>query len=264
MNRICWSKRRPHFIVPILAWFSLITLFTANATANDSVLRIATREYLPPYVNSDATAGIEIDIVKAIFQQANLPIQFVQMPDLRMTQAFSLKTVDGILTQNIKVKSSGCETDWYFTHPNVAITLAHRQFSLHRLEDLSKYSVVTFDGAKLTLGKRFANAVKNNPRYVEFENQPGHIELLYNGRFDVIFGDEWILRLARKNHFKKTGVLKDIRTHQIAATEYFSVRFHEQRLCGAFNEALRAIRKSGLHAAILAANRKRIGTISAP
>ncbi|PCI61491.1 MAG: hypothetical protein COB37_08160 [Kordiimonadales bacterium] len=261
MNEINRQWPGPRSVACLLGWLSLITFCASTVSATNAPLRLATREYLPPYINADATAGIEIDIVKAIFNQAKIEIKFVQMPDLRMTQAFSLKTVDGILTQNVKVKSMGCATDWYFTHPNVAITLAQNEFSLHRLEDLSKYSVVTFDGAQVTLGKRFADAVKNNPRYVEFENQPGHIELLYKGRFEVIFGDEWILRLARKNYFKKSGQLRNIRTHQIAATEYFSVRFHDQKHCDSFNQALKLIRNSGLHAAILAANRRRIDTI---
>ncbi len=175
-----------------------------------------------------------------------------------MIQSFDRGEVQGILTQNVTVSDIGCATDWYLKHQNVGFTLAEENIQLSTLQDLQKFSVLSFDGARKYLGEAFRMAVDNNPRYKEYINQAAHIELVYLKRFNVIIGDEWILRLAQRNHFDKTGKYKRMTAHYIMPPSLYSARFQDQTICDAFNKSLSKIRNSGNYEQIVSAYHQRI------
>lgn len=219
---------------------------------------LATRHHLPPYVYKKANSGIEVDLIKAIFNDMGMDIKFVQMPRIRMIQSFDQGSVHGILTQNITASNVGCATDWYLKHQNVGFTLAEENLQLSTLQDLRKFSVLSFDGARRYLGEAFRAAVDNNPRYKESINQAAHIELVYLKRFNVIVGDEWILRLAQRNHFDQTGKYKRMTAHYIMPPSLYSARFQEQSICDSFNASLSKLRGSGSYEQIVSAYHQRI------
>lgn len=214
--------------------------------------------HLPPYVYNNAHSGIEIDIVKAIFDHTDFEISFTQMPRIRMIQTFDQGEFDGVLTQNIAVSDKGCATEWYLKHQNVAFTLSDSDLTITNINQLKTMSVLSFDGAKKYLGSEFETAVSRNPRYSESVNQASHIELIYMKRFDVIVGDEWILRLAQKEHYDRTGVYKKLTAHYIMPPSLYSARFQNTEVCDAFNEALNGLRTSGKYDEIIANYHTRI------
>ena len=85
-------------------------------------LRVATREFLPPYIYEHASTGIEIDLVNAIFRDMPFEVDYVQLPRVRMISSFEDHQLDGILTQNIRNSNTGCATHWYIEHQNVAFS----------------------------------------------------------------------------------------------------------------------------------------------
>ena len=226
--------------------------------AAEEPVTLATRQSIPPYVNAGASGGIEIDIVSAIFAEANIPVKFQQMPHVRMLPSFVRGRVDGVLTQRTTNKTAGCATDWYMAHPNVGISLATNNFHISKLSDLHNRTVVAFVGAKDGLHPNYGKAVSKSPQYVEGDFQTTHVELIYKRRFDVAIGDEWILRLAQREHFDRTGVYEELRTHSIMKPSLFSARFYEQDTCDRFNAALKSLRASGAYDAILAKHHKRV------
>ncbi|NVJ99600.1 MAG: transporter substrate-binding domain-containing protein [Alphaproteobacteria bacterium] len=222
----------------------------AQASNQKQLVEIATREFLPPYVEQRAGGGIEIDIVKAILRDSAYEPVFIQQPRVRMISAFESKVLDGILTQNIAASNEGCATDWYISHQNVAITVEDKDMQITGLPDLKGLSVLSFSGATRYLGQEFANAIKDTERYTESGDQGKHISLLYKNRFDVIVGDSWILSLAQKRFFTQTGQYKAIHKHPIMAPSLYVARFHDQAICDAFNLGLRSLRASGEYADI--------------
>lgn len=219
-------------------------------TARKQLVEIATREYLPPYVEQRASGGIEVDIIRAVFRETAFEPVFIQQPRVRMISAFENGEMDGILTQNIEASNVGCHTDWYISHQNVAITVKDRELSINGLEDLSDRAVLSFSGATRYLGRNFEAAVRGAKRYTESGDQGKHIALLYKNRFDVIVGDSWILSLAQKRHFTSSGEYRPVIKHPIMAPSLYVARFHEQAICDAFNYGLRSLRASGAYADI--------------
>ncbi len=211
----------------------------------ETTLTIAVRQHLPPYVGPDASTGIEIDLIKAIFEDSQYKVRFVPQPRVRMIAAFDSNRVDGILTQNINASSKGCATDWYIYHQNVAKTLAERQLPLDSLEDLKNYAVLSFSGATRYIGNAFDQAVKRSRLYVESVNEGNLISLLYNKRFDVAIGDRWVLSLAHRRHIEQTGEYKELTTHVVLPPTYYIARFNDQEVCDTFNMSLDRLRKNG-------------------
>lgn len=229
-----------------------------NVSAAAAPLLLATRHHLPPYVYKEAASGIEIDLVKAIFDDMGIDIRFMQMPRIRMIQSFDQGQMQGILTQNVNVSNIGCATDWYLRHQNVGFTLAEDNVQLRSLNDLAQIPVLSFDGAKKYLGKEFRNIVAQNPEYQESTNQESHIDLLYFRRFKVIIGDEWILRLAQRNHFERTGAYKKLTAHYIMPPSLYSARFQDEKICEAFNKSLAKLRTSGSYTKIVSSYHQKI------
>lgn len=242
---------------PARSWRALLLISAAGLLLSPGSLttaapvKIAARLDLPPYVNAQATSGIEIDLVKAIFTEADLEPAFVQVESRRMAAFFRAKRVDGILTQFAGPAPVGCATGLYFEHHNVGFSLKNRQVALSHLEDLSALSVLSFRMARHYLGDKFKAIVSENSRYLEHPFQSEHIELLYERRFEVVIGDEWIIRLGQKNHFERTGEIQAIKVHHILDPLQYAMNFHQQMLCDQINEALATIRQNGTYQSIL-------------
>ncbi len=234
------------------------TLFSfSTATAQDT-LQLATRHNLPPYVYDDAEYGIEVDLIKEIAKNAGIKVEFVQMPRVRMIQSFDKQQIDGILTQHPKASQVGCSTNWYLAHQNFAFTLANKDIIINGLDNLSDKRVVSFDGATRYLGAAFKKAVDNNPSYTEAIDQSTHISLLYKERFDAIVGDEWIIKLAQRRHFERTGVYMKMIQHEILPRSLYVARFHDQRICDAFNISLKQLRENGVYHEVVSNYQNRI------
>ncbi|WP_020399160.1 substrate-binding periplasmic protein [Kordiimonas gwangyangensis] len=227
---------------------------------NESVktLRLATREFIPPYVYENADSGIEVDLVTAIFRDMPFDVEFVQLPRIRMISSFEDNQLDGILTQNVTASTTGCPTEWYIEHQNVGLSVKGRGVQINSLDDLKNYAVISFSGATRYLGEDFRNAVRGAKRYTESGDQGAHISLLYKGRFDVVVGDNWIMRLAQKRYFDATGERMDLVTHPIMPPSQYVARFHDQSVCDAFNTALKNLHENGTYAEIWAGYRARI------
>lgn len=242
----------------IAAWG--LTGLNANAqdTTADSgdtqIVHIAARHDVLPYVAQNGEAGVEIELVKAIFAGTGYEPHFIQLPRVRMLQSFNAEQVDGVLTQNLELRGKGCITNWYIRHQNVGITVSDRNVPLNSLADMERLSVVSFDGATRYLGADFAIAAKMSPRYTESSDQSTHISLIYNGNFDVVIGDEWILKMAQVERRELTGEFEPLTVHRIIPPTLYGARFHDPLVCDAFDKSLTNMRTTGAYDAIVDAH----------
>ena len=74
----------------------------------------------------------------------------------------------------------------YVTYQNVAISLKEKSIKIDKIKDLQKYTLVAFQNASPILGSEFANAAKTSPLYIELPEQYRQVELLLNGKVDVV------------------------------------------------------------------------------
>ena len=241
--------------------FTFVSFFLGGFSplfADGPVIRLATRPNLPPYIHDGATSGIEIDLIKAVFKEVGRPIEFVQMDRKEMFSRFKSGEIEGSLTRNITASGHGCATNWYIVHQNVGFTLRSKNINLASLEGLSDKSVVSFHNATAFLGEAYRNVVVKNPRYKEIAPQSTHIGLLYSGEFDVILGDEWIIRYVQRQHFEKTGEYQELTVHPVMEPTLYSARFQKQETCDAFDSALQTLRRNGRYDQIVHDYHRRI------
>lgn len=273
---ITFLKIAQHIFLQFGCWYSLtatfvLTCFVGTAAASDNnpnagvsnvieikTLQISTRVDLPPYVDGQNQSGIELDIIKAIFEGTAFRPQFVQLPRIRMISAFENGAVQGMLTQNVKSSDVGCATDVYIEHENVALTIADRELQFSSLNSLAGRAVVSFSGATTYIGHHFRDAVAKAALYTETTDQAGHIALLYKGRFDVIVGDRLLLQLAHQKHFTQTGQHRPLAIHSILPVSPYIARFHEQEVCDIFNAGLDKLRDEGRYQKIWAGYQSRL------
>lgn len=214
-------------------------------------ISIAARNDVLPYVTDNATNGLEIEIINTVFADTPYTPQFIQFPRMRMIQMFASKNIEGVLTQNNGLQGKGCITDWYIKHQNVGMTRSNRDIKLDGLQNISNLSIITFDGAREFIGPNFASEARKSPRYIESSDQNIHVSLLYLGYFDLAIGDEWILKLAQLNQKHKSDNFQPLTTHRILPSTLYAARFHEQKVCEAFNASLARLRESGQYQAIV-------------
>ena len=118
--------------------------------------------------------------------------------------------------------------------------------------DLGK-RILAFQNATYLLTPQFAAIAKDNPLYVEIDNQASQIPMLYLDRTDVIIIERSIFAyyLNREQQNKRVDVSRPYTLHNIFAPSPRYVGFHDIKLRDAFNEGLRAIRSSGEYKKIL-------------
>lgn len=257
-NAACTMNRKPSGLLCLSLVLISLVFQPTHALYGQDPIRLATRKDIPPYIMNNASTGIEIDLISAIFKEAGIPIEFVQMPRVRMIQMFDDGQIDGALTQNPNSSKSGCATNWYLTHHNLGFSLKKRNLTITSLADLQKYSVLSFDGARQYLGPQFEQAVQKNDLYVEAADQSVHIELLYKKRFDIVVGEAWVLRLIQQKQVEETGLYHELETHTIMPPTLYSARFKNTALCTAFNEALTTITLKGKYDHIISHYRQKI------
>lgn len=251
-------NRKPNGLLCLSLVLVSLIFQPTQALYGKEPIRLATRKDIPPYIINNASTGIEIDLVTAIFHEADIPIEFVQMPRVRMIQMFDDGLIDGALTQNSSSSKSGCATNWYLTHHNLGFSLKSRNLTVTSLVDLQKYSVLSFDGARQYLGRKFEQAVQKNKLYVEATDQSVHIKLLYKKRFDLVIGEAWVLRLIQHKQAEETGLYHELETHTIMPPTLYSARFRNEALCTTFNEALTTITLKGKYDQIISHYRQKI------
>lgn len=242
--RSWWTSLKAGITAMLLGASSWAVL-SQSAQADGEPLKIAAREDRPPYVAKGATSGIEIEIISAVLEELQLQPHFLQMPRPRARHMFENKSVDMLLAQNPALPGGGCTTDWYITHKNVALTLKARSIKLAGLADLKPYAVVSFLGARDQLGPDFRDTVADAASYTETGAQFRHIELLYEGRADVVVGDLLTLNRIQTDLQKETGVFKELHVAELLPPTRYVARFHDDSFCASFNRALATVHKSG-------------------
>lgn len=251
--------RRP--MITLAALLVSLAGFTTNSKQSNAQNQINSVDRIPvpiavrndvlPYVTDNATAGLEIEIINAVFKDTPYAPQFIQLPRMRMIQMFTSGKIEGVLTQNNTLPGKGCITDWYIKHQNVGMTLSNRNIKLGGLQDISNLSIITFDGARKFIGPQFASEARKSPRYIESSDQNIHVSLLYLGYFDLAVGDEWILKLAQLSQKHKSDNFQPLTIHRILPSTLYAARFHEQKVCEAFNASLIRLRESGQYQAVI-------------
>ncbi|MBC7908450.1 MAG: transporter substrate-binding domain-containing protein [Rhodospirillaceae bacterium] len=234
----------------ILAMMAVL-LAPISAFADEVIMAVG--RSLPPYVIVDEWRGLEYDIVREALALEGHTMKPRFMAIARVFKELDNGMVDASMTMQPSSGIKAFYSDSHVTYRNFAITLAKRNFTIKRPEDLAGKSVVAFQKAALTLGPAFKAAVEHNPRYREEVKQMVQPTLLFLDRVDVVVADGSIFGwFANDPEVKaKVDTTQAVRFHPIFPPTAYSVAFRDVAMRDSFNRGLKKLRDSGMYGKIV-------------
>jgi polar amino acid transport system substrate-binding protein len=234
----------------------LFSLYVINSWASDVTIGVGhTRE---PYIIMETDSGLEIDIIKAAFNQQGYSAKFRYLTNQRVGFFLKERKVDGILmnkgydyTKHLGIDAFCSEV--HIIYQNYAISLSKNRFQIFNVNDLSDKRVLGFQNAHKYLGPEFAAMTRHNNDYTEKPKQMTQVYWLFLGRTQVVISDKSIFMYHRANALKegKFDVTKPITFHPIFPPSPIHGIFHSRHLRDELNTGLKTIRKTGQYDTII-------------
>lgn len=220
-------------------------------------VRFGLREAAPlVYPGSDGRLqGVEYDILNLVLETAGLQLVPYLGANERLAAAAGVDGIDGYAPVVGEAPADYHLTDSYLIYRNVAMVRADSGITLSGVADLSRYRILAFQRATLTLGTDYAAAVATAPLYREEPKQALQAAGLLFGRYDVLIGDTRILN----HHIRQLLGGGNVQEGRAAVREYdlfdptaYRAAFRNPDHVVRFNAALARLRQDGTYDAILA------------
>ncbi|TMP28553.1 amino acid ABC transporter substrate-binding protein [Pseudoalteromonas rubra] len=213
----------------------LVSGLTLSKTAVADTLDVSVGWTKPPYVIEQGDTGFELDMVKAVFAALGHDLQFVYVPFGRSDSLLKTGKVDAALTMNRRMDLAGAVlSEPYITYHNTAISLKSRNLKLHSISALENYAVIGFQNASLVLGMEYQLATANSPLYIELPDQKKQVELLLQGKVDVVVMDINIFNYLSKAILGRDQMV-NVSVHYLFPASPYRIAFRDPELKEAFN-----------------------------
>jgi len=221
--------------------FLVCILLVQNAFSQE--IKLALSLSIPPYVIPKDNAGIELDIVKEAFSLSNITVKPIYVPLARLIKQIENDEIDGSATI---VESLGIKnvyySDTYITYENIAVSLKKNNLKINSISDLTNKNIITFQNAKMYLGKEFSKAVSLNNSYYEFYDQKKQVKMLFKNRIQVIILDRNIFNYYKDNSSEKFN--EEFVIHEIFPINKYKIAFKNSKIRDKFNLGLKELKIS--------------------
>lgn len=214
------------------------------------VVTMAFGEKVPPYVFPETHKGIELDIIKEALAYKGHSLSPKYYPLARVALTFNDPEINAVVTDSGTNLSNngGYYAKPAVTYSNVFITLKESQIRITNPKDLSRYSVVSFQGA----AKRYPywlDSISKSKRYLEINSQETQVKLLISKRYDIVLSDKNIFKYFSKlyseaNQHVHTKTFNEIEFIELNPNNYRPI-FKSKKVRDDFNEGLDYLKSSG-------------------
>ncbi|MEC9281931.1 MAG: hypothetical protein VX642_04420 [Bdellovibrionota bacterium] len=187
----------------------LFILFPAYAfSAEASKIRFGINAFMPPYVivEGESFSGISVDILKSVFKKANLPYKLEALSNRRLNELF----IGGDFTGVMYLSSGSVEDIPVFFGPELipfknGFMCIEKKYCEQASVLGNSLRMAGFQNASKVMGIKFKKLTDSMENYSEVTNQKEQIMGLFSKRFDVVFGDDRVLRyhidhIAKSSH----------------------------------------------------------------
>jgi polar amino acid transport system substrate-binding protein len=127
---------------------TILILLHSTLTFADNIT-MAFGEKIPPFVFPKSHTGIELDVIREALKFKGHTLEPKYYPLARVSVAFSKNDIHAAMTDSGKdlTRHGGHYGDSAVTYTNVFITLKNRNITINSPADLSRYRIVSFQGA---------------------------------------------------------------------------------------------------------------------
>ncbi len=243
--------RRTRFSV--FAWIGLfLTILSVTpAEVVGEPLRVAVGGHLPPYVIPERDTGITIEILNRALKPAGYEVVPRYYPYARRLVEYERGNADAVIDIK-RTDLPGYLSVPAITYENVAVALRENHFEIDSIDDLSRFSVISWQGAAEVLGPEYAAMAKANPGYREVADQRKQVMLLFSGRVDLAQLDRSIFHYYR-NQLQKTDRVdpsQPVEIRPLFGEITYRILFRDKAARDAFDRNFKAMRESGAVAEI--------------
>ncbi len=239
-----------------LILMGLINILVLDIWADDITIGVGHTRV--PYIIKETNSGLEIDIIKAAFNQQGCFVKFRYLTNKRVGFFLKQRKVDGILMNKAYdfKKHLGIDafcSDVHITYHNYAISLSKNRFSIISVDDLKDKSVIGFQDAHKYLGPEFAYMAEKNSNYIEKPEQMTQVYRLFLERAQVVVSDKMIFMYYRKKALNEDNfdVTSPVTFHNIFSAGPIHGIFLDKQIRDVLNRGLKKIRETGQYDKIL-------------
>jgi ABC-type amino acid transport substrate-binding protein len=231
-------------------WFAAVALAAVTVTLSSAEsaapVKIGLQSAVAPFVLSDKTSGLLVDVIRAAFATQQIPIELRYLPNARFEDQMRQGLLDVTTSATPEQIQQGYLSHWPVTHfHNVAITLRSKVPTLTSMDELNNYRVTAFRSARSVLGPAYAAATAANPNYREAVTMPSGALLL--GRTDVIISQPDIFLYYLRQQLPKQHIRAEtLAYHEILGPGLFYwMRFRTEAQRDAFERGIAQLYASG-------------------
>lgn len=179
----------------------LAILYSEKSSANRLIL--ATDDG-PPHMIKETDGGIDIDIVKQVFNQIGYDIDTIYVPLERAKLMVSANKADVFIPTFFQPDDNNIYlSDPVINYRPMVFSLKSNNISYKSVRDLKNLSIVTFQGASGYFGEEFSKLSQKSD-YRELHNMAKFPELLLKERYEVVILDFYIFYYYLKKHLENS------------------------------------------------------------
>jgi ABC-type amino acid transport substrate-binding protein len=230
-------------------WGTAVVL-TAAAVATASPapvpVRIGLQSVIAPFVLSDHSSGLLVDVLRAAFESQHMAVEFRYLPNVRFDDQFRQGLLDVTTASSPEQSQEGYLGHWPVSHfQNMAITLRSKIPVMSSVDDLRKYRVTAFRNAHKVLGPAFVAATADNPNYRETVTMPSGA--LFLDRTDVIISQPDIFLYYLKQQLpQRHNAATELAYHDaLGPGRYYWMRFRTTEQRDGFERGIEQLYASG-------------------
>jgi polar amino acid transport system substrate-binding protein len=243
-------------IIILLLFLNALLSISSPAKAAEKI-KVAFGEVLAPWVLSETNRGIIIDIFDSAMAPLGYEIDHVYLPYGRRTKAYSDGTVDVVSDMNANTIEAyalqGFMSDIAYSYENFAFSLHKRHYNFTHLNQLEKYSLLSWQDATVHMGTEYADMAKRNRNYRETFNQSNQVRMLFLDKFDVVQMDGHIFDYYRARIRKTTEIdtSKQVDRFPLFGASPNGFMFKSKKMRDEFNRQLKLLKTSGQYQKII-------------
>lgn len=247
---VLWLRRLALSLVGLL----LVTSFYFYAPLSlnaQQVLQVGTEPAFPPFEmqapDGKGFTGFDIDLFKAIGEEANLTIQFQSMPFDGLIPALQSKTIDAAISGMTITAERAQTVDFARPYFQSGLAIAVRKDSKNEIksfDDLANKKIAVAIG---TTGAKQAGTIPGAELFT-FDNSALALQELSNGRVDAVVNDApvtlYAIKVGNLNNVEVVG--------ELLTEEYYGIALPKnspnlEKINGALDELLKTGRYRELY-----------------
>ncbi len=235
--------------------FLLFLNLYSNSIYAENKIVLYEGDSLPPYAIPETDSGASVEIIREAFKTQDYLVKFIYVPITKLAEDLDKDPqIDGASRNIFKKADPNKFSNNYIKFHDCVNTLEENN-SIKNMDDLSKSSIIAFQGAKLYLGKKYNDAVSLNRSYREINNPLTQTSQLLLGRINAIVSDIYILNYKIKEFIKMFPDIK-IKSDKIKCSIYLNNKpyrayFKNKKYKDLFDLGLTKIIKNGKYSLIL-------------